>query len=1225
MLTSFLLLFRAGRKRHSTLTEERDVQQAYVDRYKAVARSMRAILPKPTLKDAAGLWVRFQKQHERGAGSSDRASSSPVASPRGEVGGVLYPEESSTKSSVPAVSVASHPFRSVVGPSQPLVSPRAPAPAALPAIAAGPLLINFRDLTPIPIGTKVEALYGSESAWFPGTVTRIVPSQLNNGSSVSSQSIAPRKKKVETQVDERTEEVLYHVQYDDGDEETCSRGKIKVPEYKEKQPGVLAVGQELHAECTTVGSTLRGVVLAGPFRSSEGLIQAEGAGAGTGGGAGPEDGYDVEFYTDDEKTKKVIERVKRKNITAPHLSAALVAELKEREAEKNEEITRQAALATRQVVVKQPSSSSRAHRTECMLSARREGLVSVALSRGEGPLHGLIGEVLRVDKHRRMMHVQLLDLRSLDYYIIELPYDHPRLLWFAFDPMDSDDTPDSVEHIQDLEESSIPTLNEAGEGYYVSYPVPGSNIERCAQVLSVSSDKRTIEVYYQDVVNGLASDVTETLPYDLKELTWYKDESLEGQPALLSWVAQPALKDATGYFVEVRSLEPDAEKGDMFSGEVVGVDEEARIILVSFDCAEGSEVNDTDEEDVEMIPYDSPDIVWVSPPLCATSLVPKPPVASAVGYIVNVFDESRTSKNGPKNIIQGKIMSINESNETVRVRFKNGNPDELFPMESMQIAWISEAPPSFLSQSLVSRPKLPHAVGYEVEVSFREAGDEKGQSLHGEVVSFDKEANTVRVRFQGSDEAELGANCEDLEYFSADIAWIRKVGPIFARSLVPRPSLVDAVGYRVDVKSHQPDHDPNDVFVGEIVSVNAAAGTMRVRFDGPQGSAGDEDEEEFDYTSPDVAWMERSPATGDEFSGLPIYQQSHEKTPEGKGANKGSITAGSINGEDLIASTSKKPAITAGRRASREEPDTLQSALPRPSMQSAVGYDVAVLDIGGELAEGVVCAVDMQRRALLILFHERIAVAPSAVTSGVTGREHYYAFESSAVAWMREPTPCLLSLSQVPRPPIALCVGYEVDVKSHDPGAEDDDVFLGTVVSVSPLIRAIHVVFKGVGGAQADEEALCYDSKDIAWRQPPRLVPNPRPASAATAPTTDGAVSAEGTTRLDQSNFSKPQSAETSGKRRPPPLVPPQRAIKWDLLESKKPTSPPPLDAAVGRHIVVCDIDGDMRGKVVGVSRKMLQIKLLDEDDVEDDEVIELQYSSLSIRWFQDKDKEGGG
>ena len=1190
-------------------------------RYKAVARSMRAILPKPSLKDAAGLWVRFQKQHERCVGSSDIASRSPLASPRGEVSAVLYPEQSSSKSSIPAVSVASHPTRSVVGPSQPLISPRGTALPIIQAIQAGPLLINFRDLTPIPVGTKVEALYGSESAWFPGIVTRVLPSKLLNIASMSTASSSPRRKKVETEVEERMEEVLYHVQYDDGDEETCSRGKIKVPEFKEKQPGVLAVGQELHAECKAVGVTLRGVVVGGPFRSSTGLVHAEGAGAGTGGGAGPEDGYDVEFFTDDAKTKKVIERVKRKKITAPHLSAALVAELKEREAEKNEEMDRQAALATRQVVVKEPTSSPRAHRTEYVLSARREGLVSVALSRGEGPLHGLIGEVLRVDKHRRMMHVQLLNLRSLDYYTIELPYDHPRLLWFFYDPRDSDDTPDIVEHIQELEESSIPTLHEAGEGYYVSYPVPGRNVERCAQVLSVSADKRTLEVYYQDVVNGLASDVTETLPYDLKELTWYKDESLEGQPALLSWVAQPAIKDATGYFVEVRSLEPDAEKGDMFSGEVVGIDEEARIILVSFDCAEGSELNETDEDDVEMIPHDSLDIVWVSPPLCATSLVPKPPVALAVGYIVNVFNDSKSSKNGPKNVIQGKVMAVNEGNETVRIRFKNGNPDELFPMESMQIAWISEPPPSFFSQSLVPRPNLPQAVGYSVEVSFRKDGATEGRALQGEVVSIDKESNTVRVRFQGSEEAVMGSDCEDLEYFSADIAWMRKSAPIFSRSLVPRPSLLSAVGYRVDVKSHQPDHDHNDVFVGEIVSVNPVAGTMRVRFDGPQGGGADDDIEEFDYLSSDVAWMERSPATGDESAGLPIYQHSHDKTrPESGGAGKSLFTADGINIEESTASHAMKHTVTASRRPSLEEPDTLQSALPRPSMQSAVGYDVAVLDIGGELAEGVVSAVDIQRRALLILFHERIAVAPSAVTSGVTGREHYFAFESSAVAWMREPAPCLLSLSQVPRPPIALCVGYEVDVKSHDPGAEDDDVFLGTVVSVSPLIRAIHVAFKGVGGEQADEEALCYDSKDIAWRQPPRLEPNPRPVSAAPPPSTDRALAVEGAARLDQVNIVKAQSEEGSSKRRPPPLLPPQRAIKWDHLESKTPTLPPPLDAAVGRYIVVCDIDGDMRGRVVGVSRKMLQIKLIDEDDVEDDEVIELQYSSLSIRWFQIKD-----
>jgi hypothetical protein len=34
----------------------------------------------------------------------------------------------------------------------------------------------------------------------------------------------------------------YEILYDDGDREVCDRGKIRVPAWEEKQPGVLAIG-----------------------------------------------------------------------------------------------------------------------------------------------------------------------------------------------------------------------------------------------------------------------------------------------------------------------------------------------------------------------------------------------------------------------------------------------------------------------------------------------------------------------------------------------------------------------------------------------------------------------------------------------------------------------------------------------------------------------------------------------------------------------------------------------------------------------------------------------------------------------------------------------------------------------------------------------------------------------------------------------------------------------
>jgi hypothetical protein len=42
----------------------------------------------------------------------------------------------------------------------------------------------------------------------------------------------------------------YAILYDDGDEEVCDRGKIRVPGWNEKQPGVLAIGQIVRAQCT---------------------------------------------------------------------------------------------------------------------------------------------------------------------------------------------------------------------------------------------------------------------------------------------------------------------------------------------------------------------------------------------------------------------------------------------------------------------------------------------------------------------------------------------------------------------------------------------------------------------------------------------------------------------------------------------------------------------------------------------------------------------------------------------------------------------------------------------------------------------------------------------------------------------------------------------------------------------------------------------------------------
>ena len=1207
---------------------------------------MRAVLPKPAVKNAAGSWVRFQKKHERATAEVETETNTPAGSPR---------EDSRPMDPGSTVAPSSPRRRSIVGPSQPLISPR--SSQAVAPIAAGPLLIHFRDLSYIEIGTKVEALYGSESTWFPGKVVRVVSVPLPESNKSAPSSSSPRKKKVQSIEEERVEEVLYDIMYDDGDEETCSRGKIRVPECKEKQPGVLATSQEVHALCTSAEITLRGRVLGGPFRPQGIGVLAEGAGAGTGGGAGPEDEYDILFFLDEEKEQSVTERVKRKYIIAPHLSAVLVSELKEREAERNEEKVRQEAFAARQVVVKKTLSSPR--KMELFTSPRWEALVAVSVSRGEGPDHSLIGEVTRVDKHRRIIHTQLLNASTLDFYTVELPYDHPRLLWFSYDPSDGDIG--GVEEILDLDESPVPHIEEVLDGYYVSYPVDGQAAERCGQVVSVIKDKKSVVLYFQDTINGLITDVTETIPYDTPNLSWYKDESRGGDPPLMSWVAQPALRDATGYLVEIRSLEPDALQGDMFAGEIVAVDDKTNTILVSFDC-NGEE--EDDEDDMEMVPYDSLDIVWVSPPLYLQSLIKRPPLSSAIGCEVDVYNETRSCKNGPKDIVRGRVMSVREGEDTLRVRFKNGSPDEVFPYESMQISWISEAPPSFLSRSAVPRPHLPQAIGYEVEVQVRDEESRDGGERHayvGEVISVNKETNTLRVRFQGSGDGEDIPDCDDITYFSTDIAWMKKSEPISSRSLVSRPQLEDAVGYIVDVKSHEEDHDHDDVYVGEVVSVDVTAGIMRVLFEGEKGEQGDE--EDIEYNSLDVAWMQKKNIPAPRILSprspfIPGKSQSQgqekDHTENNNNNNNNNITpqatATGKDGAPAKVKSHKAPSAPStpspySLPPTSTSPRPLLSLVPRPNILECVGYKVQTKDLTRNTVSGEISAVLLDKCAVLVLFEDRKAIGPRGSASVNMGTEHYFDFECSSLGWMEAPSECLLSQSSVPRPPVDMCVGCEVEVQSVDPGSDSSHAYSGRVTSVDIAKRMMRVMFVGHEGDDADEENIPYDSKDVAWKafkKGEKLKPHDLPVTqtrtqtqiqvdvhtAAVAsitpavknstPTSSSSAQQSNTSITTATNDTRSDKHHsTKSVKQPSPNL--QNMKKWDELDSKEPVSKPILEEAEGYYIAVSDDDGDIRGRVVGTTKKMLQIILLDEDGEEDDEVLELQHTSSSIRWYRDR------
>ena len=1127
--------------------------------YKAVAKGIRAVRPKPTIKDSIGHWVRFQKSKERDAtctfeGASDTDIESALPTERSgkipldplesrsvaaRVGKVLNPPSSSPRSHT-------HVQQKVVPTNlSGQLSTIVRTDLRSTSSASEPLLIPLSDMTEIPVGCKVEALYGSELDWFPGTVTRIVQIPPPDKGIDKNSIIRGGKVIAKTIVEIGEEKVLYHVKYDDGDEELCSRAKIRVPQWKEKQPGILAISQAVYAESQSAGAVLRGLVIAGPFKKEGVSIQLDRAGAGTGGGGGPADEYDVQFYIDDKKEKVVTERVKRKVIMAPHVSASLVDKLWKKA--NNEEATNSNGKLPMEHVTKdkmEPFSNS------CLLPAtsRKDGLVFLAVSKGEGPDHFLIAEVLRLDKHRRIIHAQLLHATTLEFYTVELPYDHPRLVWFLYEPQDGDP---SEEEVLEINQSANPALEDIRNGtFFVSYPKKGGEAERCGQVLSADLQKRTLSVYYQDMLNGLITDIVEVVPYDQPGLSWYNDESLDVDEGVVSWVDRPIISESLGYLVEVRSLEPNAMKGDMFSGEIIKVNETDSTVLVSFDSK--GEDDEDEDEDEEYIPYDSLDIAWVAPPLSSKSKVPRPSIALAPGYLVDVYSDELT--NVPRRIVRGKVLSFQEDECSICIRFFDGESDEIFPYDSRQVAWI-EAPDTFFSHSTVPRPCLSQATGYAVEVHSRNEDVIEGHAFVGKVISVDRTHNTVKIHFEtiDGDGDEEEPDCDDYPFLSLDIAWMRE--PV---------NLIHS-----GITAKEADRDSDD-------------GALSIQ----------------------------------------------------------------VKKEDLY-----------------------KSAVSRPPINRAVGYEItAMLGDGHEPLHGIVSAVDMQQAAIFVKIKNTRGVLSDAIL------EKGFDYMSTSLCWIKSPSDSLLTRSKVPRPPLSQTVGYEVDVKSTEDDADPDDVFIGVISAFNIVDRTVHIIFKGQDG-EADEESLQYDSTNISWMKAPwnynsasmQQISIPLADTTTSTTTTSIAASADiaegkkfvqvkdvGTQRLDLKSVShessgqqsvstipqessavttaveSPQIEKLTGvspsrvidhpplkkKKRPVPVLPIYK--KWDSIESKKATDRPVFDDVVGRYIAITDDGGDIKGKVIGKSKKMLQIQLLDENMNMDEEVLELKYNSPSIRWYED-------
>ena len=78
---------------------------------------------------------------------------------------------------------------------------------------------------------------------------------------------------------------------------------------------------------------------------------------------------------------------------------------------------------------------------ESFITPRRLGklkqqmlLLPASVADGKGQDFSLYGEVFKVDRYRRIMYAMFLNPKTLETFSVELPFDHPRLLWFKYIP-----------------------------------------------------------------------------------------------------------------------------------------------------------------------------------------------------------------------------------------------------------------------------------------------------------------------------------------------------------------------------------------------------------------------------------------------------------------------------------------------------------------------------------------------------------------------------------------------------------------------------------------------------------------------------------------------------------------------------------------------------------------------------------------------------------------------
>ena len=611
------------------------------------------------------------------------------------------------------------------------------------------------------------------------------------------------------------------------------------------------------------------------------------------------------------------------------------------------------------------------------------------------------------------------------------------------------------------------------------------------RIVSISGTERNGRVKIKfDVLDGYDSDY-EVVPWNSELLAWmdepelgqgsskgsqkhlsglYREKDIAEKPFrhALSLVDRPTLQNSIGYGVEVQSHEPSAEIGDMFPGVVVSISLADNTMRVMFEVEEGF------DPDFEILPYDSTDVAWIS--------VPK--------------------------------ITLNSS------RAKNATP-VVAPASAATVDAVGNSAQVFRHNlSLIDRPLLRDAVGYGVEVQSHDPGAEEGDMFPGTVHSVDLVSGVMRVQFAVQEGFE--PDYENIPYESHDVAWMHLPAPLVSPkqlssaspvisptkakspasspaktpvvefkhslSLVDRPPFIDAVGYGVEIQSHEPGAEQGDMYPGTVVSLIEASKKLRVEFEVEAGNQ--PDYEDVSYESHDIAWVSK-PVLKATPASSPVKAAAPTPAPTPVSKTASSISAPKFRVDDRVEGNYK--ASGQWYKGNITRVGQFEDGSPQ--------YDILYDDDETEedLEEHLVRKVEKKPMS------DRLQATASATVATPTKASTTTPTKAKSPASSPAKTPVVEfkhSLSLVDRPPFIDAVGYGVEIQSHEPGAEQGDMYPGTVVSLIEASKKLRVEFEVEAGNQPDYEDVSYESHDIAWVSKPVLKATPAssPVKAA-APT----------------------------------------------------------------------------------------------------------------------------